>query len=60
VCSAAFEGYVGVPYDQSRLFFSYYPPDQALWDSGSRLVQCVLQNEDPKDLLTSSMAGSRE
>ena len=59
-CFDAFGPYVGVPYDESRLFYSYYWPNQVVWDSGSRLVQCVLHNEDLDEVLTASMAGSGE
>jgi hypothetical protein len=40
VCGAEFEGFVGLPYEESVLEFSYLYPTEESWDAGDRSVTC--------------------
>jgi hypothetical protein len=55
-CRSEFEGYVGAAYDDSALYFMYYPPTQDGWATGSREVTCLVF--DPEGPLTGSVRGS--
>ena len=63
-CDAAFETFVGLPYDQSTLGYWWITPTQDTWDQlDDRLVQCVIYQPDPEDPstqleLTASLKGS--
>ena len=59
-CIAAFEGYVGIAYEQSRLYLGYFYPDEPYWAGGGRKAQCLLEGEGSEELFTRSLAGSRE
>ena len=41
-CSAAFAGYVGVPFDESRLEASFYSTDKEGWDQGDTTLICLI------------------
>jgi hypothetical protein len=41
-CTARFETYVGVPWDQSSLDLVPVVPDEARWATGERMAWCVL------------------
>lgn len=45
-CEAAFDGYVGVSYDESTLAYSYYFPTEESWATGDREILCVLIEVD--------------
>ena len=46
-CLAQFEGFVGVPYEQSELDFSSYQPTKASWTrAGDRAIQCIAYSYD--------------
>jgi hypothetical protein len=45
-CSGAFEGFVGVPYEQSTLALSYYYPTRNIWIDGNRNVLCIVFSLD--------------
>jgi hypothetical protein len=49
-CLGGFEGYVGIPYDESALDVLYLYPSEASWAAGSHGVVCVVH--DPAGLLT--------
>lgn len=51
-CLGAFEDYVGVPYLDSPLQFTYLYPSLDSWDDGDRTIACVLVSTRP---LTASM-----
>lgn len=55
-CRSEFEAYVGTAYDDSALYFSYYPPTQDGWAAGDRQVICLVF--DPEGPLTGSVRGS--
>lgn len=55
-CFAAFADYVGVPYDQSALYFQFYWPDKRGWAVDDRAVICTLY--DPEGPLVGSVRGS--
>ncbi|MCK2027869.1 DUF2510 domain-containing protein [Microbacterium sp. SSW1-47] len=46
-CLAQFEGFVGVPYEQSELDFYSYQPTKASWTrAGDRAIQCIAYSYD--------------
>jgi len=55
-CLAAFQPYIGVPFEQSTLSFSYYVPTEQSWISGDRLVSCLVYDEAGQT--TGSLAGA--
>lgn len=55
-CSAAFEGFVGVSYEESQYDFSYYYPTQQSWDGGDRVINCLII--DPNGQSTGSLSGA--
>lgn len=55
-CDAAFTSYVGTPYDQSTLDYSYVGPSTDTWAAGDRQIACLLT--DPAGQTTGSLAGS--
>lgn len=55
-CFAAFADYVGVPYDQSVLYFQFYWPDKRGWAVDDRAVICTLY--DPEGPLVGSVRGT--
>jgi hypothetical protein len=59
-CTATFNGYVGLPYEQSRLRFTYFYPSPESWQQGDRSVICLLLGTQVDEMFTRSMAGSRE
>jgi hypothetical protein len=42
LCRTAFEGYVGIDFDDSTLDATYYPPSEGTWTIGDRLVVCTV------------------
>lgn len=55
-CFAAFADYVGVPYDQSVLYFQFYWPDKRGWAVDDRAVICTLYDQEGP--LVGSVRGS--
>ncbi len=56
-CDAAFEVFVGVPWDSSELEWYPFTPTEDGWDSlGDRLVQCVIY--DPAGKTTGTLKGA--
>lgn len=45
-CVDAFEAYVGRPYDESDLDFTWYVPSQESWAEGDRTIQCIAIRTD--------------
>jgi hypothetical protein len=43
LCDKAFEDYVGIPFDESRLDYAYYVPYEWTWDAGDRRVLCAVE-----------------
>jgi hypothetical protein len=56
-CAEAFEGYVGRPYADSSLFFTYLLPSPRSWQADDRNVVCLVTTTG--EPLTSSVRGSR-
>jgi hypothetical protein len=57
LCIGEFEGYVGLPYEESELDVYPLVPTQASWDGGDREIVCALYALDLSQL-TGSMKGS--
>jgi hypothetical protein len=55
-CEARFEGYVGIAYLDSALYFTHLTPTQDSWDTGDREIVCVLYELNTK--LEGSMEGA--
>jgi hypothetical protein len=56
-CFAAFEDFVGVPYDASTLEMTYYPPTEGSWNEvDDRLISCLIL--DPEGQTTDSLEGA--
>jgi hypothetical protein len=56
-CEAAYTGYVGVSYQDSRLDYYFVGPTEQTWQVGDREIFCLLY--DPQaELTTGSLAGS--
>lgn len=56
-CMAAFESYVGTPYEESELDFGALWPTEEGWEAGDHTVMCALQTMNGAKL-EGSMAGS--
>ena len=56
-CLQHFDAFVGVPYQQSSLFYTYLLPSVRSWAAGDRTVTCVVTTTGLK--LTASVAGSK-
>lgn len=56
-CVAAFETYVGVPFDQSRYGVSYLTPSEDSWAQGDHTITCALESKDDS-LITGSLKGA--
>ena len=41
-CATAFPGFVGIPYDDSKLSISYYFPTAESWKNGDRQIMCTV------------------
>lgn len=57
ICFGRFEDYVGAPYEESSLDYSYYLPTAQSWSGGDREVACLAVDYEG-ELLTGSVAGS--
>lgn len=55
-CTAEFDSFVGLAYEESTLSFSYYFPTEASWAGGDREILCLLV--DPAGKVTGSLEGS--
>jgi Septum formation/Protein of unknown function (DUF2510) len=55
LCNAEFESFVGLPYEESVLYFTYlHPSDQESWNAGDREVVCTVY--DPAGDTTGTLA----
>jgi hypothetical protein len=59
VCLSAFEEFVGVDYDNSRLDVTYYAPSPETWACGDRRIVCVVEATQAAPL-TRSVQGSKQ
>ncbi|GAA1859693.1 septum formation family protein [Myceligenerans crystallogenes] len=46
-CKAEFATFVGMPFDESELYFVAFYPTKGSWAENDRLIQCVLEAEKP-------------
>jgi len=58
-CKAAFASYVGLPYEESRLYITVIRPTKESWATGNRGFNCLITNEDESLARTGSVKGSR-
>jgi hypothetical protein len=56
-CTAAFQGYVGISYDESKYYFQTLTPTADGWSQGDREVVCMLTMEDGSTI-TGSLRGA--
>jgi hypothetical protein len=56
-CLQRFQGYVGIDYRQSSLYYTYLLPSVRSWAAGDRTVVCVVTTTGQQ--LTSSVKGSQ-
>jgi hypothetical protein len=54
ICEPAFEDFVGVPYQDSRLSATYYSPSEDSWQFGDRAVMCVIEASEAAPLTISA------
>jgi len=60
-CLAAFEGYVGIPYEESELDYTILYPSPGSWEQGDREIICFIISGDGTDTqLSGSMKGSNK
>lgn len=60
-CLAAFEGYVGIPYEESELDYTILYPSPGSWEQGDREIICFIISGDGTDVqLSGSMKGSNK
>lgn len=57
-CLAEFEGYVGIPYEDSSFEVSFYFPTEGSWGDGDREILCTVY--DPSGQTTGSAQGSNK
>jgi hypothetical protein len=58
-CPGLFAEWVGLPYERSVLELSWVLPDEAAWDSGSRLIGCTLWDPTTERMGTDSRGAAR-
>jgi hypothetical protein len=58
-CVAEFEGFIGIPYSESRYYISYLQPTEGSWANGDREVVCLVVGEDGEQI-TGSLRGVAE
>jgi Septum formation len=46
LCTAEFEGFVGLPYEDSMLHMYFVIPSEELWDAGDQVVLCTIYDPD--------------
>jgi len=61
ICSNAFEGYVGIPYEESELDYTILYPSPGSWEQGDREIICFIISGEGTDVqLSGSMKGSNK
>lgn len=53
-----FQTYVGVPYQQSTIYFSSLTPTDDTWDDGDREIVCILLADEQGSETTGSLRGA--
>ena len=60
-CLAAFEGYVGIPFEESELDYTILYPSPGSWEQGDREIICFIISGDGTDTqLAGSMRGANK
>ena len=60
-CLAAFEGYVGISYEESELDYTILYPSPGSWEQGDREIICFIISGEGTDVqLSGSMKGSNK
>lgn len=54
----AFQDYVGLPYQESEIYYRPYVPTAETWDDGDREIVCILANQDGSPLSPGSLRGA--
>ena len=57
-CSKEFETFIGKPYADSSLSYTYFTPTSQSWDAGDKLISCMVQ--DPSGQTSGSLKGSNK
>jgi hypothetical protein len=52
-CSSAFEGFVGIAYEDSIWYLSWWLPTSETWEAGDRDVVCTLREENGEPIVGS-------
>lgn len=56
ICKAKFEDFMGIAYDDSELYFSFFSPTSQSWDAmGDREILCYILTDE---MVTGSLAGA--
>ncbi|MEY9210941.1 septum formation family protein [Thermobifida halotolerans] len=55
-CMTEFDSFVGLPYEESVLDFSYFSPTESSWEQGDREILCTIF--DPDGEVTGTLAGA--
>jgi len=58
-CTAEFEGFIGLPYAESKYYISYLQPTEESWANGDREVVCLVVGEDGEKI-TGTLKGVAE
>jgi ribosomal protein S27E len=58
-CVAAFTSYIGLPFEESTLYFTYLYPTPDGWAQGDRGFNCLVTNADDSLAQTGSVKGSK-
>ncbi|HET6744548.1 MAG TPA: septum formation family protein [Candidatus Limnocylindria bacterium] len=58
-CVTAFSQYVGIDYQQSALYFSWFAPSDETWSDGDRAVQCAAYDPENTELTSSVRNAAR-
>lgn len=53
-----FQDYVGVPYQQSEIYYTKLLPSAETWADGDREIVCILANQDGSPLSPGSLRGA--
>lgn len=54
----AFQDYVGLPFQESEIYFRPYVPTAETWADGDREIVCILGNQDGSPLPAGSLRGA--
>ena len=58
-CVAAFTSYVGMDYQASTLYYSWFAPSTETWNDGDRAVQCAAYDPENTELTSSVRNAAR-